>query len=818
VIDSRRSRTRTAWIFGLIGLIPVLAAPRSAATGQDAPAQPATGMADQVVARLKSACESDADLRGALIQRGELEDATLMLSGTIDRAGQAGRIEVEARRLLAASPSWKARISGGVSAAKLIVFPVRSELVPRLRHDFAGANSGPKALPGLLQQTRIDDLYFDATGRARVIGLCINHGAYLTHKDAAASPVDDPLARIAQAIRDRLKSYPLPDGVAPNVLARLQADQIRFEENPVRRLQRVANGSAQLDDVLFRDARFGADGALLLDGLLGDESQRAEAAALLSRAEFIKTYCQPGGKLATDPRAAVAPMVVVPWRKALLTSLQERFARDANRAGPMVDVRYCRVDRAVFVYLEQGGLLLRFEGVALRSDDEMMSARIATALRDETRRLFVPPIRVEFNIAERLTRLPNPVRRLQANVAANPALDGVRLDDLTFGPKGEATFEGLWVGPAQAAALTAVLTTALADQTRGKIAGPLAWRLVGTPTDQWLRELRGKVAAEFDETSLDRLVFRPAADLKAAPGLILQGATSADRRGEVEARLGTWLKESELVKAVSMPVIQLTSRPKSLMVELRKLVASDPTLDGVRVDHGRFDQDNCFVLSGLQDRDGQAERLVALTRAAAAAAWPNLPPPAAARAGPFQNFSLRELLSNLSRNLPRFPEADRVVLDRAYWDADAALMLAGRTTAPVGDHQELERVIRALIRAESSLIVRLSLTPQRADRDVVDRIVVRGVAALAGGNIARMALDELNQAILFDPTESTAWYLRAAYYDSVGDRELARRDFRRVHEVEAMVKSRFVNRNIWLTPFQGALRARLDEMVRNARD
>ena len=272
-------------------------------------------------------------------------------------------------------------------------------------------------------------------------------------------------------------------------------------------------------------------------------------------------------------------MTLFPWRKSLLVSeLQQRFARDVNRNTPRADLRYCRVDRALFVYPERGGLEFRFEGVALRVGDGV-SARIATGLANESHRLFAPPIRVDYNIKENLIKLPNPMRKLQEKVAADPALDGVRLDDLNFGATGRATFEGMWVGPAQAAALEAVLLPELAEQTRGKVGGPLAWRLTEFPADRLLRELRGKVATAFDktsETSLDRLFFQPAAEPGTIPGLVLRGATIADRLVEVKAGLISWLKENELIKKVGIPEVKLSGRPKSLVVELRKLVAAEP--------------------------------------------------------------------------------------------------------------------------------------------------------------------------------------------------------------------------------------------------
>jgi hypothetical protein len=815
VIDRRGCWTRTAWPFILLGLGSGLAGVPSTAIGQDARVKLPTAAVEQIVARLKSVCESDGALRGARVQRGELKDGTLSLTGTIDRAGQVGLIEAEAQRLLDASPSWKAQVPGGVSAAKLIFFPVRGALLPRLRSDLVRGNTDPKARPVLLQQTRIDDLYFDVHGRLRAMGLCINQGAYVAHKNAAPDQDNDPLTPIAKGIHDRLRDYPLPDGVDPKILDNFQADQIVFEENPARRLQRWANES-KLDNVLFRDARFDGDGALMLDGLLGEEAERAQVAALLSRPEFVRLYARPGGVSPTEPGAAVGPMIVVPWRKSLLADLQQRFARDVNRNTPRADLRYCRVDRAQFTYPEKAGLLLRFEGVALRAGDDV-SNRIATGLSNESHRLFAPPIRVDYNVKEDLIKLPNPVRKLQEKVAAAPALDGVRLDDLTFGPTGQPTFEGLWMGPAQAAALEAVLLPELAEQTKGKVSGPLTWRLNEFPADRLLRDLRGKAAAAFEktsETSLDRLFFQPAADPGRVPGLVLQGATIATRLDEVKAGLMSWLQENELIHKLGNPEVKLAAHPRSLVVEVRKLVTAEPDLDGLRVVQGVFDDENVFVLSGEQDHEGQAERVVALARAAAATAWPDLPPPTDIRAGAFAIHPLRPLLDNLNRKLPNYPQADREVLVRSYYDADNAIVLAGRTTNPGGDHQALKELIKLLIHADPKSEIKLVLTPQPIDLEAADRAVRRGIDALAGGTIASFGHDALDRAILFNPSSSTAWYLRAAYYHVVGNHELAERDLRRVRILERR-SGASAERNRALERFQGPLRQTLEEMLAN---
>ena len=249
-----------------------------------------------------------------------------------------------------------------------------------------------------------------------------------------------------------------------------------------------------------------------------------------------------------------------------------------------------------------------------------------------------------------------------AVVAADPALDGIRLDDLTFGPKGESLFAGAWIGPAQAERLADAPAPKLAELTKGAIGRPIAWNMKDTPTDRWLRELRQKVVnAAFDDTSLDRLFFRPVATDEPKTELTLEGATTEPIRGAVEKQLGEWVKDDPLAAAVGTPVLQLATRPASLLGALRKLVADAPTLDGVRLDHGLFDQENVYVISGVQDHDGQAEHAAALRRAAAAAAWPKVSPPSA-RAGTFGISPLLAALERLRWLLPYYPQGDNVLL------------------------------------------------------------------------------------------------------------------------------------------------------------
>jgi hypothetical protein len=783
------------------------------AIGQDASTDRTTTAAAQLLAKLRAACESDPALRGALIQQTEPQDGVLRLTGTLDRAEQGGLIETEAKRLLDESPAWKTQMPGGVSATEMIVFPIRSDLLPKLRAEFAKASAPPASNPSLFQQTRIDDLYFDTQGRVRIVALCINQLAYLAHQDPAEFPGEDPRGKIAQKIHERLKSYPLPEKVDRQIMARLLPDRIAFAPNPARLLERFAN-EEKLDDILFRDAWFDAKGELQVDGLLGGKKdERARAADLVSRPEIVKAYARPAGEPATSSARVVAPMSVAPWRPALLAALQKRFAEDASAKGATSILRHCRIDGAVFVYPEKGALTLRFDVVVLRPGNASL-AGIGPALRSETARASVFPIPVSFNVLPRMTALPTPLRELQLKVTSTQALDGVRLDDLVFGPTGEATLVGKWLGPAQAELLDATLLPLLVEQTKGKVRGPLARKLIELPTDKLLRGLRAKLVTSPSETSLDRLFFRPNALPAAQPAMVLQGATIESSLRETKDQLENWLKDDDLAKDSGPAVVELTPRPKSLLSELRKLIARETTLDGVQVKSVSFDEENRLVVSGRQDHEGQAEGAVALVQKAVAVAWKGLPAPRAARAGTFAVFPLGALLKSISSKLQSYREADGVLFNRAYFDERSELVLAGRISRPRRDLRALEQRIESLIGDDSDIkLAPLSLAPEEKDAEVTAKILGRGVEALAGGNLATFALDELDEAIFLDPSDSTAWYLRGAYYYLKADQALAKRDLGRAHTLEKTNPSKRRDRSHMLERFQGPLRMTLEALM-----
>ena len=238
--EKRRLQTRRAiWP---VALLILLSGHRAGALAQDAQQDRATTPAEQLVAKLKAACMSDLKLHGALVQRGDLKEGKLSLHGTIDSQEQAGLLEAAAARLVEASPRWKEAFPDGLSASSMVVFPIKSELLPKLRADFAHTTNDSPREATLFQQTRIDDLYFDAHGGLQVVGLCINHEAFVAARDASTAPNQKPVSKIGTEVSKRLTGYPFPENVDRRTILRVSAGGITLAENPVRSSSAVGPG------------------------------------------------------------------------------------------------------------------------------------------------------------------------------------------------------------------------------------------------------------------------------------------------------------------------------------------------------------------------------------------------------------------------------------------------------------------------------------------------------------------------------------------------------------------------------------------------
>ena len=356
-----------------------------------------------------------------------------------------------------------------------------------------------------------------------------------------------------------------------------------------------------------------------------------------------------------------------------------------------------------------------------------------------------------------------------------------------------------------------LLTPVVVEHTRNRLRGPLARRLTELPTDRLLQSLRKRLISSPAEAGLDRLFFRPVKERGAHPEVVLQGATIVGSLPQVKSQLEGWLEADALAREIGAPVVELTPRPKSLLMELRKLVAGRSMLDGVLIKSVYFDEQNNLVLSGREDHQGQWTGASELVGKAAAVAWKGLPRPKVAPAGAFQVFPLAPLLKKLSSTLPNYEIADGVILDRAYYNDRAELVIHGRDSRGPRNPRALKQLIEKLVADDTDIkIATPELTRHARDTERSAKICGEAVRELCASNLARFPLRELDEAVFLDPFSSSAWYLRGAYYYVSGDTESAKRDLQRAGKLDKKSSS---DLGQLLVRFQGDLRRTLDSLM-----
>ena len=570
---------------------------------------------DAVLKKLRAECATVLALRGARVQGSDVRGGRLELSGTLDQAEQAEPLAEAARRIIESEPTWRDRFPNGASAQGMSLFPIRSDYLRRLRRDFAAQP------PGLLARTRLEDAFYDPNGLLHVIGFCIDQSAHIaTRPEAAPTDAESPNETLTLAVRDRLKGYLTVAQRVPENL-RLTLDVRRFAENPARVLQRLANQDPRFDGVFCRDAWYDADGTLQIAGLIDGPESRADVAGLLRRPEFLKEYGPLSLSSPAGPERSLGGLTASTWNASLLKALQARVAVN----NPL---KHCRLTRVRFLYPTRGDLRLHFDGIGFLRGEQDTAERLTTFLRDECRKALKATGSLPYGIEEKLEQFPNPRLELQTRVSADPALDGVRIDDVAFGPDGAIALSGLRVN-ARAALVPARLRsgpprTGPPARRRRPGLGPLSG-MTELPTDRLLRDLRAWSAAKGDgEVCLERAYFVLEGDAGSPVVLRIQGFCNAHHRAEVVAELSRWAEGHAVVKrleeahkpggSLHVWVLALTPKTVSLVTALRRLVPHDPTLDGVRIDRGSYDERSVFVLTGLQDHAGQAETLVPLLR------------------------------------------------------------------------------------------------------------------------------------------------------------------------------------------------------------
>ena len=309
---------------------------------------------------------------------------------------------------------------------------------------------------------------------------------------------------------------------------------------------------------------------------------------------------------------------------------------------------------------------------------------------------------------------------------------------------------------------------------------------------------------------------------------------------------------------VRKPITDLLRRQVQAPLKPRQL-APPRSWDGMVLRRGYYTPEGKFALEGLCDSDEQRNALGRLLR--------GLAPDAPYREALAQEFGLsaiREMplepmLRRLRILLPAYEVFDGLTLDSACHDVENRLVLRffvvgegpGRAAQQelraqlAGDRRWRLRVDEQWLRvheldqrpeAPGPLVLGV-LKRQRRDEELAEKMVLESIATLRRGigdlkviycrgmtvvqareyrqQRVDRALRMLDLALLHDPRENTAWYLRATCYLERNDTLLVSRDLRQLvieESAEGEGKNRKRERLIKCEHLQGDFRRRLDGM------
>ena len=649
--------------------------------------------------------------------------------------------------------------------------------------------------PALQKRLRVDALDVSAE-QVKLSGVFL---------DSPAAKAEDPVpfdamkAEVEKALAERLKKADLKfdwDGVK----------RIEAKDHPHAIVQLAATAAgatdAAADRVKLDGSRFGADGAVVLSGVRAKD----EATAKWLTSAIAKHLARhPAVKVVSEKPLVTDEVKAVEWKLAP-ADVQKLFAASAD-----APTRRLRVDRVSLAYdtdnpdpaARWGTLNLTLAGARL-GEEAVDADAIPGMLRNHWRELFAGSPKVLVDAKPLLgPGVPEPVAKLQAAVAAKPALDGVRIDrGAEFGASGELLLAGLQPGLSAAGekelaeAYRAVLKefadkgdAAAERYKRLATGGVSAARMKAVPTGKLLAELREWAAATTDDVRLSRVYFAADGGLK----LEAKAVTKPDA-AKLEKKFAE-LAAKHLPAPTSdarPPAAEVGTLAAGLTAHLRTEMAGDQKKwNGVLIERGHFDAADRYTLRGVVETAAQNDELVKLLAALKSdpkwaeffAPEPNKPA--------LDVVPLSELLARVKRVAPAYPAFDGVRIESARYDADTNLIFeasaAGKLEAePAALLAKLlrdsERYKRRAPADKQVKIVRVG-GAAAADPQAGDFSVTLGAKLLAADD-EKKAKAWIDSALFHHPNESGVWFLSAYYHHARGDAELARRDLFRVIALE----------------------------------
>ncbi|MCS6865101.1 MAG: hypothetical protein RMJ56_12035 [Gemmataceae bacterium] len=752
------------------------------------------------------------------------------------------------------------------TVAVLLVIPVGASGQEAATHAAAAEKNRAALQKELAQGSDLDkrlrlDRFAAGDNAVKVVGVFL---------DSLPETNDDPLPfdRITEVLTQRLQDKLQ---VANLKLDMTGVVRLAPDRHPHVLLQAAANaaaskGTAAADQVLFRSSAFDDTGALVIQGV---HAKTGNPLAWLEKAQPSPLAKNPA---ATRPDGTAAPvkynLQAVEWKIAP-TQLQKLLAQSDPSDGSADDkarlaLRRLFVERTYFFYQvnqEPNGVRasLRFRVHGLRLGEAELRAELVqdaiNPLVTETAGRAVPG-----DYAPLLTTvIAEPTQQLRAAVAAQPALDGVRLDPgFHFGPNGELMAAGIHPGfttPAQNELLTTVIQTQFAAFGKGKARAaeyqqlaqfPVSTQnMIKLPITKLMQQLRTWAIESKDDLRLLRLYFPANAEavqkqyFVASEGLVLlyHPASAADIK-DVETQF-TALVKRHLDRGIPPPPDgpaqefppTADKRPllPGLTAYLRQHMTTDPKKwYGVLIERGYFDAENRYSLRGVVDAAHQNTELAQLLKSLQEETkWAEYfhPPPAPPA---LDVVPMNEMLERIRRVTPAYATFDGIRILSARYDENANLIFTAKMVGQpdAGASTRLAQLIRDHAvykrRAPAGRLVRIERDAATStDAPIPDFNLLLGGKLLAQANNSpedlQKAKDWLEVATLHYPNEAAVWFLSAYYHYAIAkDDELTRRDLYRVVELEGPLAfdgtAQRKRRYEAAKDLQGATRAKFEEL------
>lgn len=597
---------------------------------------------------------------------------------------------------------------------------------------------------------------------------------------------------------------------------------VRGEKLPHLQLQYAANAAGAtdpaVDQLMLTDATFDAKGRLVLTGRRGTSSRTIE----WLNANTAKVLAQNSAVLGPDGKPTPVVFDLREPEKGFAwplvpAELQKSFAKQPGLARLRVDRAYLAASPAKLGESNPSGMNWTYvlAGVAIGTQP------VPKAELDRITKQIVPQAfaaakwpAIKSGDLEQLTvadvRMPDPAAKLQAAIALQPALDGVRLDARTeFDSEGKLALAGLQPGldAKGAELLTAkvrdvLAALALAQDGNARYQkltdrGVSLAKLDRIKVRELHADLKRFAAEQLDETRLARLFYDEAGKLT-----LTCDTPELAHRTTVAAELKT---RAEKLGVPGEPVVTASAAPlaRSITAHLQERITDPktPKWDAVLVERGYFDERNRFVLRGVVNSEHQKRELAELLAVLAQEKeWAGYFAAAPAAEPDVAVIPVEKLVERAARVMPGHTQFDgiRITGARYAFEKDAkgipgqtlvfVAHLAGRPDAKV------PAALQAMIaedakgfarRLPKGRMLRIEQDPRQAaaNKELNDFSIGYGAEALAKNELDK-ANGWLEIGRLHYPADSTVWYLSAYYHHLRGDEELTRRDLYRTIEVE----------------------------------